>query len=51
MYRAGTWDGRVGVVPLTATQTDYSMDTQRNRAWNRRTLNLMSQAGLIRFGR
>ncbi|QYN37792.1 DEAD/DEAH box helicase [Pseudonocardia sp. DSM 110487] len=47
MFRAGTWDGRVGVVPLTATQADYSLDTQHNRAWNRRTLHLMAQAGLI----
>lgn len=47
MVHAGSWTGQVGVVPLTATQPDYSLDTVHNRAWNRRTLHLMAQAGLI----
>ncbi|HEY0640537.1 MAG TPA: protein DpdF [Pseudonocardiaceae bacterium] len=47
MVHAGSWTGRIGTLPLTATPPEYSLDTAHGRAWNRRTLHLMAQAGLI----
>jgi ATP-dependent DNA helicase RecQ len=49
MSRRATWTGSVGTVPTDVTTVDYSLDTHRNRLWNVRTLNLMSQARLVRL--